>query len=94
MTPIGEEQIRGSNVNRITTPVDSVLSRLERVRVARGESFMAVCPAHEDRVPSLSITEGQDGRVLIHCFAGCDTSDVVAALGLGFRDLFPKGGGG
>ena len=94
MTSLEEERGKGTHGDRMAPPFDIVLSRLRRTRRARKRSFMAECPAHEDRVPSLSTTEGQDGRVLIHCFAGCDTSDVVAALGLGFRDLFPKGGGG
>ncbi len=78
----------------LSQPVTCLLSRLERVRSAGGRGFVAKCPAHVDQVPSLSISEGRDGRALVHCFAGCDASDVVAALGLGLRDLFPKGGGG
>jgi hypothetical protein len=54
---------------------------------------MARCPAHDDRKPSLSIGEGQDGTVLVHCHAGCDQRDVIAALnasGLwGFDTLRP-----
>jgi hypothetical protein len=74
----------------ITLPIDLVLRRLRRVRGARARGFMAECPAHPDRVPSLSIAEGQDGRVLVHCFAGCDTSAVLAAIGVSFRDLFAR----
>lgn len=51
---------------------------------------MAICPAHEDRMASLSIKEGNGGRVLLHCFAGCDAPAVVKALGLRMADLFPK----
>ncbi len=47
------------------------------------------CPAHEDRSPSLSIREIDD-RVLLHDFGGCDTSAVLAALGLSLADLFDK----
>lgn len=39
------------------------------------------CPAHADRDPSLSVAEGRDGRLLVHCFAGCDFRDVLASLG-------------
>jgi hypothetical protein len=39
---------------------------------------------------SLSVGEGEDGRALVWCRAGCDTGDVLAALGLTFRDLFPN----
>jgi hypothetical protein len=71
-------------------PIDLLLDRLQRVRSIRGRSFMAECPAHEDRVPSLSITEGRNGQVLVNCFAGCHTSAVLAAIGLSFRDLFVR----
>jgi hypothetical protein len=47
------------------------------------------CPAHEDRSPSLSIRDIDD-RVLLHDFGGCDTSAVLAALGLSLSDLFEK----
>ena len=52
---------------------------------------MASCPHHTDRQASLSIKEGEDGRVLLHCFAGCANADVVASAGLSFPDLFPPG---
>jgi hypothetical protein len=42
--------------------------------------WMARCPAHRERTPSLSIAEGRDGRALVHCFAGCEQIDVIAAL--------------
>ena len=50
--------------------------------------YLAICPAHPDHSPSLSITAGNDGRILLHCWAGCATADVLAALGLGWSDLF------
>jgi hypothetical protein len=50
--------------------------------------FLARCPAHRDRLPSLSIAEGRDGRVLVHCFAGCTVAAILAALKLSPRDLF------
>jgi len=51
---------------------------------------MARCPAHADRSASLSVAEGADGRVLLHCFACCELSDVLAAIGLQVGDLFPR----
>ena len=57
------------------TPLELVLSRLDGVKkVASG--FLARCPAHPDRTPSLSVREGVDGRVLLHCWAGCATAEV------------------
>ena len=47
-------------------------------------------PAHEDRSPSLSIAEGRDGRVLLHCFSGCRPEAILQALGLGWSDLFTR----
>jgi len=41
---------------------------------------MARCPVHEDRSPSLSISTGKDGKVLVRCHAGCDQRDLIAAL--------------
>jgi hypothetical protein len=73
-------------------PVDLVLDRLEGVK-KRGESYQALCPAHEDRDPSLSVAEGEDGRVLLNCFSGCRTSDVVEALDLEMKDLFLRRNG-
>jgi len=51
-------------------------------------SYKALCPAHDDHNPSLSITQGTDGRVLLKCFTGCQPEDIVAALGLSMPDLF------
>jgi hypothetical protein len=48
-----------------------------------------LCPAHADGVPSLSVAQATDGKVLLHCFAGCEVEDVVRALGLVLSDLFP-----
>jgi len=71
-------------------PVDLILSRLDRVKRVSG-GYMARCPVHDDKNPSLSITEGDDGRVLLKCFAGCSTEEIVKALGLTMSDLFPPG---
>src|SRR5215216_1432611 len=71
-------------------PIDRVLERLEGVKQHNGY-FMAFCPAHDDRrKPSLSVREGDDGRGLLKCFAGCSFEDIVAALGLEQKDFFPS----
>ena len=69
-------------------PIEKVLSRLPNHKAA-GTGFSACCPSHDDRTPSLSITEAEDGAVLLKCFAGCCTEQVVAELGLRMADLFP-----
>lgn len=68
---------------------ETLISRLERVKRTGAGRYQARCPAHADRGPSLSIRELDDGRVLMHCFAGCDTHSVLSALGLSFDDLYP-----
>jgi len=73
------------------TPAEQVLSALDRVKSNGSNKWMACCPAHNDRSPSLSITEADGGKVLLHCFAGCDTRDVVSAMGLKMADLYPEG---
>jgi len=70
-------------------PIDSVLKRLKGVkRTGAGESFRALCPAHDDSDPSLSVTESADRKVLIKCFLGCSTEQVMKSLGLSMSDLF------
>ena len=66
--------------------IENVLSRLEGVREAP-DGWMALCPAHDDHDPSLSVTEGEEQPVLLHCWAGCTPRAVVAALGLDFSDI-------
>jgi hypothetical protein len=73
---------------------DLVLDRLERVKAQAGGGWIARCPAHEDRSPSLKIDEGDDGRVLLKCFAGCSYESILAAINLDPRDLHPEGEGG
>lgn len=68
--------------------VDALLSRLSGVRRSHGDAWMAKCPAHADRSPSLSVRLKSDGRVLIHCHAGCEPQAILDALNLGWSDLF------
>lgn len=69
-------------------PIDKLLPHLEKVRATGERKWKACCPAHQDRTPSLSITEEHDGTVLLHCFAGCSNEDICSELGLKLRDLF------
>jgi len=70
-----------------STRVSTLLGRLEGVRPAGDGRWSARCPAHDDRSPSLTIRDIGD-RILIHCHAGCATEDVLAVVGLTFRDLY------
>jgi hypothetical protein len=76
----------------LSAPVKMVLARLDNV-VELSSGWSARCPAHDDCLNSLSVAEGDDGRALLFCHAGCDFRDVVDALGLRVRDLFvhPRG---
>lgn len=68
--------------------IDALLSRLEKVKSANGE-FMALCPAHQDHNPSLTLKETPDGKILMKCWAGCTVYDICSALELDITDLFP-----
>ena len=72
------------------TPADNLTARLDGVKSTGPDRWISHCPAHDDRNPSLTIRQAEDGRLLIHCFAGCGAADVLAAVGLSFADLFPK----
>lgn len=69
--------------------VREVLQRFPDARQS-GSGWSARCPAHEDRNPSLSINEGDDGRVLLHCHSGCSPDAVVRAKGMSMADLMPE----
>lgn len=69
---------------------EALLARLDRVRRVGVGKFVARCPAHEDRGPSLAVAEVGDGRLLVHCFAGCTPLAVLDAIGLDFAALFPE----
>lgn len=70
---------------------DTLLSRLDKVKRTGKGTWIACCPAHEDKRPSLSIRETDDGRILLHDFSGnCSAAEIVAAVGLDLSDLFPE----
>jgi len=70
------------------TPVERVLAKLPGAKKS-GKGWSARCPAHEDRNPSLSVSEGDDGAALLKCHTGCTMAAILAAVGLTVRDLFP-----
>ena len=72
-------------------PVEKVLDRLEGVHESNG-SWKALCPAHDDREPSLSVSEGDENKAILHCFGGCEPEEIVAELGLEMKDLFERNG--
>jgi hypothetical protein len=67
-----------------------LLSRLHGLR-QHGSAWRADCPnGHNKARRSLSVTEVDDGRVMLHCFACNDTPGILRALGLEMADLFPE----
>jgi hypothetical protein len=80
----------GANYRKTANGADILLARLQKVKSVGPGRWIACCPAHPDRSPSLSIRETEDGKILLFCFSGCHTSDVLAAVGLDFSDLFPE----
>lgn len=69
--------------------IETLLGRLDGVRQTGLETWMAKCPAHEDRAPSLSIRAVPDGRILVNCFATCSPEAVVSGVGMSLADLMP-----
>ena len=69
--------------------IDSLLSRLEKTRRTGEGKWLACCPAHNDKSPSLAIKFTDDGKILIHCFAGCSVEEIVSAIGFTLADLMP-----
>lgn len=69
------------------SPLQIVLGRLAKWRQTRENQYLARCPAHDDKVESLSLTENAKG-VALNCFAGCPPERIVAAIGLTMKDLF------
>lgn len=69
---------------------ETFLSRLDKVKQKRSGSWQACCPAHSDSDPSLSIDIGKDGRLLLHCWAGCANLDIITAVGLDWGALYPE----
>lgn len=68
---------------------ESLLSMLSGVKRTGQGKWLACCPAHDDKSPSLAVRELDDGRTLLKCFAGCSVEEILSSVGLTFDDLFP-----
>jgi len=79
----------GSHSTFAIDPAQHLLGRLEGV-IKTGKGWRARCPAHGGKSASLSIAEADNGTLLLHCFAGCEVHDVLAAVGLEVGDLFQR----
>src|ERR671910_2590314 len=88
-----EHPARSKETPSMLADFEDVLDKLE-LASRNGEKAMSFCPAHDDRSnPSLSL-KAENGRLLLHCFAGCRPEDIVSEIGLQMKDLFLEGGGG
>lgn len=81
--------MNGSSYQKVQSEstLDYIRRRVDSVEET-ASGYQGCCPAHDDSNPSLSFKE-EDGKVLLNCHAGCPTEEVVDALGLEMRDLFP-----
>ncbi len=70
--------------------LDSLLTHLTETKRTGNGRYIACCPAHLDKRPSLNVRELDDGRILVKCFAGCSVEEVLDAVGLEFDALFPE----
>ncbi len=69
--------------------ITDILPRLNHVRATKPGQWLAACPAHHDKNPSLAIKELDDGKVLLHCWCGCTAQEIVKAIDLDLHYLFP-----
>lgn len=69
--------------------IDALLARLERAQKT-GNGWRADCPNGHKARGALSVTQGDSGAILLHCFAGCSAADVLGALGLTLADVMPE----
>src|SRR5215203_6996983 len=87
-----ERPVRSKETPSMLADFEDVLDKLSVVS-RNGEKAMSFCPAHDDRSnPSLSLRT-ENGRLLLHCFAGCHPEDIVSEIGLQMKDLFVEGRG-
>ena len=73
--------------------VEVVLSMLDKVKSVGGrgqKQWVSLCPAHDDRDPSLTISEGHDGKVLMTCFRGCEFNEILSSLGVTYQQINPS----
>lgn len=70
--------------------IETLLSRLQKVKSTSRGRWMCSCPAHEDKSPSMHIQLLDDGKILINCKAGCDTYSILQSIGLDWSDVMPE----
>ena len=86
--PVPDATHRASALRGHSNPLDALLQRLDGVQKS-GNGYRARCPACGGRSRKLSVSEADNGAVLLHCFASCDALNVMQAVGMTLADLFP-----
>lgn len=79
------ENVRPNYISHL----DLLLNLLHKVKQTSHGQYIACCPSHNDKNPSLAIRD-DNGKILIRCHAGCSVHEIVSAVGLPLSDLFPK----
>lgn len=69
---------------------EAILSGCKKAKRTGPANWIACCPAHDDKSPSMTVRELEDGRVLLHCFGGCSVESIIGALGVPWDALFPE----
>lgn len=75
----------------MTAPVRNFIERLEGVKQTASDRWLAKCPSHDDRSPSLSVRDLGD-TFLVKCWAGCGGVEVIEAVGLTAADFYERHG--
>ena len=65
------------------------MNHFDGVRETGSGQYSCRCPAHEDKSASLGIKEGDEDRILLNCFAGCDVKSILDSVGLDWKDILP-----
>lgn len=73
----------------MASDIDLLLSKLDGVKSSGHDKWVALCPAHADKTPSLSIRQLEDSRILINCWSGCGAIDVLESIDMNFQHLMP-----
>lgn len=74
----------------MSAQLENLINRLQKVKRKSRDSWIACCPAHQDKSPSMTIREVEEGKLLIHCFAGCSIEEITSSIGITLSDLMPE----
>ena len=77
------------NKSNYSRNFEFLINQLSKVKRTGQGNYIALCPSHEDKNPSLAIRSTENGKILLKCFAGCSAHEIVSAVGLNLSDLFP-----